>query len=218
MSTLSPSASVTELVGRVMNLGIPDQPSAERALRAVLVILGQRFTDDEASALASQLPSDLAAVVGTSGYDADFDEAEFYERVRQREGTSPGVGREHADVVLRALGEILSPELKVRLVRALPDGLGRRLAPTPYGEPPPHREARHAHGISTLAHGRPGSRHPISESAPPGGHSHSVARSDDPHGDSKLSSGRPTQDQLRETLATGRPPRPARPVSETTDE
>jgi hypothetical protein len=68
---------------------------------------------------------------------------------------------------------------------------------------------------TTLATGRPGSRHPVSEAHEDRAHTESIARSDDPHGDTKLSSSRGlTQERLRETLAEGRPG-PEHPVSNT---
>ncbi|MBX3231426.1 MAG: hypothetical protein KIT84_10810 [Labilithrix sp.] len=58
----------------------------------------------------------------------------------------------------------------------------------------------------TLATGRPGSRHPISEARHAGAHAESVVRSDNPHGDMKLSSARgTTQEREHEDLAEGKP-------------
>lgn len=210
--------SAQALVERVMSGGIPDQATAERALRAVLSTLGERLTEDEAHVLATRLPADLARVVDESDYDLDFDAGEFYERTRLREHTTPGLAREHADVVLRVVGEALG-EVSSRIVRALPADIGRQLVGPDDGEPPPHAPPPRASHLSTLAHGRPGSAHPLSEAAPSAGHQSSVARSDDPHGETKLSSGRGlTQERLRETLATGRPPQPLHPIAETDDD
>ncbi len=56
----------------------------------------------------------------------------------------------------------------------------------------------------TLAEGRPGSAHPLSEARPERAQSQSVARADNPHGDTKLSSATGlTQEREGETLATG---------------
>jgi hypothetical protein len=101
----------------------------------------------------------------------------------------------------------------------LPKPIGDQLVPQDFPEPPPHAQAVHASPLSTLAHGRPGSLHPIAEAAPASGHAHSIARNDDPHGDTKLSSSTGlTQERLRESLATGRPPGPERSVSEANDD
>jgi hypothetical protein len=58
-----------------------------------------------------------------------------------------------------------------------------------------------------LAEGRPGARNSLASGDPALlAHRHSVARSDDPHGDSKLSSARGlTQERDEDTLASGRP-------------
>jgi hypothetical protein len=60
------------------------------------------------------------------------------------------------------------------------------------------------HGGHTLAEGRPGSRRPLAEARPPAGQADSVARTDNPHGDTKLSSARGlTQEREKESIATG---------------
>jgi hypothetical protein len=117
--------------------------------------------------------------------------------------------KEHVDVVLRALGEILDADVRARLRRALPEALARQLEVPEHGEPPPYGPPRSA-PPHTLASGRPGSRHPLSEGAPSRGHEHSVARNSDPHAETKLSSAHGlTQERFGESLATydGRPKR-----------
>ena len=208
-----------ELLERVMGRGVPDRGMAEVALRSALLTLGQRLTRDEAHALAARLPTGLALLVEVTEHDPDLHADALYSRMQLREKTTLGVAREHLDIVVRALGETLDEELCGRLARALPEELAQRLARPERGEPPPHADARHAPAVSTLAHGRPGSRHPVSESAPPAGHAHSVAVNADPHGETKLSSAQGlTQERFGETLATGKPPAPERPVSDTSDD
>lgn len=59
----------------------------------------------------------------------------------------------------------------------------------------------------TLADGKPGSRHPLSEANPSHGQSHSVAESANPHADTKLSSSKgTTQEREKEDLAEGKSP------------
>jgi len=214
------AVSRTALLDHI-HTGIADPGVAEKALRLTLSVLGQRLTDDEALALAARLPEELARVVEQSEYsdsDGEFDATEFYERVRRRERTPSGTAREHVNVVLQALGAALDDELRRRLVRALPKPIGDQLVPADFGEPPPYPRPSHAARLSTLAQGRPGSRHPIADGAPVGGHTNSVARNADPHGETKLSSSKGlTQERLRESLATGRPPGPERPVAEAND-
>ena len=209
----------SELIDDVMRRGgLAQRSDAERAVRATLTTLGERLTREEAQAVATALPSSWAGWLLDAGYDGDFDAAELYERVRRREGTSAGFAREHAQVVVRALGDRLADETRRRLEQALPGEVAELLRPAEVGAPPPHAEARHAPRLNTLATGRPGSAHPLSEARPPEGQSHSVVREDNPHGESKLSSARGlTQERLGDSLATGRPPGPARPLSEAAD-
>ena len=201
-----------------------DAEAAERAIHATLEVLGERLTADEAHALAARLPSDLEHLLDEAAYEGDFDATELYRRVwerEKREETSLGMAKEHADIVLRAVGTALDEDLCARLVRALPEPVGALLLAPVRGAPPPHPHApsKHAPAVASLAHGRPGSRHPLSEAAPRSGHAQSVARSDDPHADTKLSSSHGlTQEELGETLATGQPPGPTRPISETSDD
>jgi uncharacterized protein (DUF2267 family) len=209
----------SELLDRIVERGIPDRRRAGKALRATLTVLGQRLFDDEARALASSLPTELARVVEASEHDeldGDFGDAEFYERVRRRERSSSGAVHEDVDVVVRMLGELLDDDVRHRLARALPPRIGLRLLPADAEEPPRHDAPRaHAPPVDTLASGRPGSRHPLSEARPRAEQSHSVAVEANPHGETKLSSARGlTQERHRDALSTGRPPSPERPMSE----
>jgi uncharacterized protein (DUF2267 family) len=208
-----------ELVERIMaESGIGDARDAERALRATLTTLGERLTESEARALARELPESLARSLGEEAYDTDFDAAELYERVRRREGATPGFAREHAQVVLRVLGSALGDELRGRLARVLPEEIVVAMSPRPKSTPPPYRAPSHGPPLTTLATGKPGSEHPLSIAAVPEGQTHSIAREDNPHADTKLSAARGlTQEREREALASGRGG-PARPLSEATDE
>lgn len=210
-----------ELLHEVMRRGaLASEDDAARVVRATLAVLGERLTLDEAQAVAGALPGALARVVTESGYDGDFDAAELVERVRRREGGSPGFAREHVHVVLAAIARHLDDGARRRVARALPAGLAELFAaPTDHGDVPPYASPSHGPPVRSLATGKPGSAHPLSESAPPSGQAHSVARNPDPHADTKLASARgTTQERLGETLARGRPPAPERPVAEAHDE
>lgn len=204
-----------------MESGIPDEVVADKAMRLTLSILGQRLMDDEALALSANLEGELARIVEQSEYsdsEGAFDASEFYERVRRAEETPPAAAREHVNVVLESLGAAIDDELRTRLIRALPKPIGDQLVPAQFGEPAAYAEPVHAPRIDTLAQGRPGSRHPLAEAAPPSGQTHSVARNEDPHAETKLSSAQGlTQERLGDSLAAGRPPGPERPVAEAKD-
>jgi uncharacterized protein (DUF2267 family) len=179
---------------------------ARRAIRSVVAALGERLPDEERRALAENLPPGWAHVLHIRKYGGPFDVAEFYERVRRREGSTLGFAREHAQVVCRVMTESLPFLMLQRIERALPETFGELFrSGRALGEPPPHRLV-HAERAHTLATGRPGSQHPVSESPPPAGHHHSIACSDNPHEETKLSSAHGlTQERLEESLATAHP-------------
>jgi uncharacterized protein (DUF2267 family) len=207
-------------LGELADRDRPGDEGVERIVRATLVVISERLTADECAALRGALCPSLAGALRDAIYDTDFDGAELYERVRRRADSSmsAGVARERVQVVLQALGELLDLEHRDRLARALPSGVREHLAPRKFGEPPPHELPRRAPPLSTLATGRPGSRHPLSESAPDQAHAESVVLADNPHADTKLSSaGGLTQERFRESLSTARRAGPAHPISEATD-
>lgn len=210
------------LLQRIAEKGLFDHDVAAKALRLTLSVVGQRLTDDEAAALASSLPNELARVVEASDHDeftSDLGADELYDRVRRREKVPAGIAREHVNIVLQVLGSALEDDVRQRLVRGLPRELGQQLLPSSYGEPPPYATGAHAPPLNTLASGRPGSRHPVSEAAPDRAHAHSVARNASPHSETKLSSSHGlTQERHRESLASGHPPAPLRPIAEADDE
>ena len=127
------------LLERSTQRGLSDGETARRTLRATLAVLGQRLVDDEAAALADVLPSEMASAVENVEYDADFDSADFYERVARRTLTPAGNARELAEIVIGALGECLDEDLRVRLARALLLQIAAVLLGRQRGEsPPPH--------------------------------------------------------------------------------
>jgi hypothetical protein len=81
-------------------------------------------------------------------------------------------------------------------------------------EAPRVQAQRSSAAPNDLAEGRPGGSQPLASGDPRYlAHRHSVARSDDPHGDTKLSSAHGLrQEQTEHTLALGRPGS-SRPIS-----
>lgn len=210
--------TTNDLVERALRDGFLDHGTAARAVDATLGAFGVCLARDEARALAGALSHRLAGLVEGADRRADGDVGAFFARVSEREGVPVGLAREHASIVLRALGVGLDPALRARLSRVLPEELAAMLAPRAPSTPPAHPHPSHAPPLTTLASGRPGSHHPMSASKPPAAHQHSVVAATNPHGDSKLSSAHGlTQEQLRESLATGTALR-GRPISEAKDE
>lgn len=113
-----------EIVSAVQqSTGIADHEHAERAVRAVLAVLGSRLYGGETSDVASQLPSGLAEVLPESGPGERFGITEFYQRVAEQEGTgcTPEQARQHARAVGAALRVALSPTEFDDLTAQLPD-------------------------------------------------------------------------------------------------
>ena len=92
------------------SLGLPDNPSAERAVRATLTVLGQRLQGGEAKDLASQLPGGLADELPDQGAGQRFDVDTFYRRIAEQEGDDVTVAqaRQHARAIAKGLETALT--------------------------------------------------------------------------------------------------------------
>jgi uncharacterized protein (DUF2267 family) len=212
--------SYEHLVGEVqLRAGFETPEEAERVIAVAARVLGERLLPDEVGPLAASLPDQVAARLRVASYSHDFDVDELYDRVGRGEGAGRGFGREHTQAVCQVLGEALPEAVRTRLQRHLGPAFAALFEPRPVHLAPP----RPVHGARapeageghTLATGRLGSHHPLSEGDGDRAQAESVARSTDPHGDTKLSSSRGlTQERLRETLATGKPG-PSAPVNDT---
>lgn len=206
-----PHSSNSEIVTLVEARGpFASHGEAEAAVHATLLSLRAAMHPEEWSELASELPAQLrgkppapAEFAGPTVMNVD----EFYARVAEAEPAPVARALEHAQIVCGVLAEaVLSPATTTRLQKHVPHLASlfepRVLPPAP--PPPVHVAAGPAHD---LAGGRPGAAHPIASSDPSTlAHEHSIARSDDPHDDTRLSSAHgTTQERQGRTLATGRP-------------
>lgn len=203
-----------ELVTEIQSHGgFAERTEAERALLATVAVLADQLDESMRRAMTEELPSPLAQKlrrVRRPPIPPATHPEEFYRRVARRERVRIGRAIEHAQVVCQVLGENLSDARRTRLRHYLPSEVADLFVPRPPFPPPPEHPLPTSWIQSpegnTLATGRPYSHHPISESRPERAHTHSVARSDDPHAATRLSSSRGlTQERLGETLATGRP-------------
>ena len=202
------SQEFSELVDDILAAGpFADRSQAEGAVRATLTTLRQRLLDDESRLLEVELPEECADLLHEGHYEFDFDLAEFYRRVSAHEHMATGRGLEHSQIVCRTIARRLPASTLQRLRRHLPDFAELFQPPEPVWRPPlPEHPGRSDPPRRNLSEGRPGSQHPLSSARPQPGHSHSVAVSDDPHADTKLSSSRGlTQEREGETLADGKP-------------
>lgn len=195
-------------IAHVAELGAFAHPEeADAAVEATLAALGTVLVPSERRAISESLPEGLRGLLATPRHAPNLDVERFYQLVQRHERVRPGRAREHAQIVCRALAEVVSPECRALLVRHVPWLESVLLAPAPLPlAPGPERVPPAAPSSTTLATGRPGARRPLAAANPDRAQSHSVARSDDPHGDTKLSSSHgTTQERERETLATGKP-------------
>ena len=205
--------NISEFLARVATLGpFASKGRARHAVRATLRALADELTADERAEFAKDLPESLRPALKAQATSepklASSQRVEqIYARVSRYEGVSLGKAVEHAQVVCRLLTEELLKNATVRrLCKHVP-----QLAPLFMWSEPPGAPARPQHGRQhephDLAGGRPGSKHPLASSDTHTlAHRHSVARSDDPHADSRLSSTSGTaQEREGRTLASGRP-------------
>ncbi|AKJ06096.1 DUF2267 domain-containing protein [Archangium gephyra] len=202
-----------ELLSHVAeHAGLPGREEAERTVGAVLSVLGERLSWPVVQALAEDLPAPLATRLRDVSPHQDFNLAELHARVAGRTRVPLGQAVEHTGLVCQFLAETLSPGTLHRLREALPGPMSALF--TPRGPVEGFEYVHLEPGRGTLAEGRPGSHHPLSEARPERAHSHSVVRADNPHGDTKLSSSIGfTQEREEETLAAGHPGSD-RPLSE----
>ncbi len=117
--------------------GFATATEAAAAAKATRVTLGERLPDEEFRALAKLLPDRMGKSLRVRKQPRAFDLAEFFDRVRRREGTSLGFAREHAQVVCRVVGEVISEDALRALDRVLPDSFAELFHPTASDERPP---------------------------------------------------------------------------------
>jgi uncharacterized protein (DUF2267 family) len=199
---------VEHLLGRLTELtGAGDERAVLRVTHAVMTVLLEQLPPNDRAWLTAALPREVVADIsaGQLSYRPSDDLNAFIERVAAREAVTTGFAREHVQAVLRGLGEALEQSARLRLARFLPDELASWLEPKELAAVPSHAAEAHAHHRSTLSEGRPSSRTPLSESAPRRGQQDSLASSDNPHADTKLSSTTgATQEREKETLSQGK--------------
>ena len=183
--------SYRDLIEQLLGLGpFQDTAQAEAALSAFLKALCGRLMPEERKAIAGALPDSCAhMLLGAQPLD-DGGLFGVIHDIAQAEHIALGRAAEHADIVSRVIVGLAGDAARVPLRRAVPELAALLEAPVPTSLEVSASARR------TLASGDPAVL----------AHRHSVARSDDPHGDSKLSSARGLmQERDEDTLASGRP-------------
>ena len=107
------------------SLDLPDNRSAERAVKATLTVLGQRLEGGEAKDLASQLPGGLADALPNEGAGERFDVDTFYQRIAEQEGEGVTVAqaRQHARAIAKGLESRPERRRVAELHQPAPEGL-----------------------------------------------------------------------------------------------
>jgi uncharacterized protein (DUF2267 family) len=142
--------------------GISGKREAERAVTATLEALREAMFDDEADALAQELPQGLAASMRAHRAGAVVNVDQLYHRAAKFEGTPVRIALEHVQAVCQALSSLLPRAVVERISRSLPNFATLFVVPdrashsAPVGSP----------SARTIAEGRPGSAHPLSEARP----------------------------------------------------
>ncbi len=76
---------------------------AVRSIRAVLEVLSERLSADEADNLRALLPKELKPYLSSEGQAVSFGMNEFLARIGAREGVDASIARYHAQAVLSVL-------------------------------------------------------------------------------------------------------------------
>jgi uncharacterized protein (DUF2267 family) len=178
-------------------------PAAGELVKVTLQALGRQLRAAHAAALADELPPTLSGWLGTGG-NGPRGLPPLLEAVARGEAGSLSFAAEHAATVCQILAENLRPEALRALTEALPDDVAALFLPR---EERPFEHVRVDPSHRTLSEADSASSHPVFRSrAPDRAHSESVARSSDPHSDTKLSSARGlSQEREGQTLAEAHP-------------
>jgi uncharacterized protein (DUF2267 family) len=147
--------------------GVADHRAARRVARATLYVMFQRLTADERRSMRRCLALPLSRGLPVTDEEEPIDAAEIYRRVAQRARLAEPVAREQAQIVIESIGRHASYECLQRLRNAFPTEIRALFYEREIGDPPRH--------VETF----------------PAAQAHSVVRENNPHGDRKLSSGKP---------------------------
>ncbi|RME43616.1 MAG: DUF2267 domain-containing protein [Deltaproteobacteria bacterium] len=182
--------------------GLPHE-RAHGLIEATLRVFSRMLPRNERQALKAALPLSFGRIVEMEGEELRLDPESFIEMVGEAFHLNKALAREAVPVVCGEFADAIDDALLERWLAALPEGFASLFEAPPDVEPLP---PRHPKAGTTLADGRPGGSHPISETGipvvglPP--HRESIVVRKNPHEAEKLSSARPPDES---TLAQGRP-------------
>jgi uncharacterized protein (DUF2267 family) len=178
---------------------------AERVVEVTLEALGARVADADRVRVARLVPAPLGEMLSRRSFVASDELADLLAEVGAAEGVDDAFAVEHVGSVCSLLAERLPADATTALCMHLPAAVAALFTGREEGTPPPARAARHGRRRS-ISEAHASSAHPLFESRAERAHGESVAKSDAPHADTKLSSTRgTTQVREKESLAEARP-------------
>jgi uncharacterized protein (DUF2267 family) len=177
-----------ELITQVRTrMGNATAREAAHAVVATLYALAPRLRRVDAETVAERLPPNLAALLTSDRADGELGLESFYAEVARLEGRDIGFAMEHAQAVCQSLMHLLDAQARTQLsINVWPELVRPSLfdCGATFGRRLGSRE-------NTLAGGRPGGEHPLSEATRTDtAHRESVVRADNPHAARKISSSR----------------------------
>jgi uncharacterized protein (DUF2267 family) len=208
------------MVQRARALGpFQGEKGAREVLLTALEVLGECLSADDARMLAGDLPGTLSKHVRAGALRCE--PRQVYRRMAVRRGVHLGLAVEQVQVIGQVIAESVTRTTLERLRQHSPE-FEELFAGSPTESAAPAQARKRNKGEAHLRKptGHPGilaQSHSIARSDDPHAdtklsssrgpaHAHSIARSDDPHADTKLSSSRGlTQEREGRSLATARP-------------
>lgn len=107
--------------------GIEQFGVAERAASAVLEVLGEHLTEEQANSIAEQLPTHIRDAILQKNTAGSFGLQEFIRRVAEREEVTVREAEPHVLTVLAVLPDVISFEKARDAVKQLPEEISALL-------------------------------------------------------------------------------------------
>jgi uncharacterized protein (DUF2267 family) len=205
---IMPTFRYSDFVDQVEQRATFEPGVAARVIQATLRALAGQLPAIDIGLIADQLPAPMAAAWRAAEPSRATGAAALYAAVHLAIGGDPPRLTEQVQVIAQVLGEHLDLDGRLHLQRHLPESAAELVEPRSW-QPLEPRDRSLVGPTSgqrrTLASGRPGSEHPITAAQADRAHRDSIARSPDPHAETKLSSGKPSVEDERAKVATGHP-------------
>ncbi|MEW6117794.1 MAG: DUF2267 domain-containing protein [Nitrospirota bacterium] len=104
--------------GRIEQFGV-----AERAVSAVLEVLGEHLSEEQAISIARQLPTHIRDAIMTNNVASSFGLDEFIRRVADREEIGPAEAEKHIRAVFSVLTDAIDLDKARDAIARLPEDI-----------------------------------------------------------------------------------------------